>query len=78
MKKISENYIILGTNIINFSKYSRENIPKPSPKFKVGDKVVFTIETEITEIGNDCDGTVLYGAYMLGNSWGEKNFKKLS
>lgn len=71
-----EDYRIPGTNMFNFSKYSRENIPKDPPRLKVGDKVVFTLETEISEVGEDCDGTTLYSADMIGGGWREDCFKK--
>jgi hypothetical protein len=69
-----EKYRIPGTNIFNFTAYSRENIPKPPPSLKVGDKVCFCIETEITDVGRDCDGTALYGADMIGWGWAEGAF----
>ena len=57
---------------LNWSKYSRENIPKKPPKFKVGDTVVLTTEREITQVGQDCDGTVLYGLDNIGFGWNER------
>lgn len=68
---ISEKYRLPNTNAYNWSKFSRENIAKPSPKFKVGDKVKFSIETVVTKVGNDCDGATLYGLEMLGFGWDE-------
>ena len=72
-----EDYMIPGTNIVNFTAYSRENIPKEPPRFQVGDKVVFSCETEITCVGQDCDGTVLLSADMIGHGWGQVHFKKV-
>jgi hypothetical protein len=72
----NERYKI-GKNAFNFTQYSRKNIPKDPPKLKIGDKVLFTIETEIISIGKDCDGTVLYEADMIGDGWGEESFKKI-
>ena len=69
-----KKYTIPGTRIFNWSQYSRENIPKDSPRFKVGDEVIFTLKTTITKVGNDCDGTVLYGAEMIGPGWGQEHF----
>ena len=60
-----------------FSHYSRENIPKPKPKYSVGDEVVLTFETDVTKIGQDCDGTTLYGLRNVGFGWGENSFKKV-
>jgi len=67
-----------GIKGFRWSKYSRENIPKPSPKYKVGDLVRVTSEQEITRIGQDCDGTPLYELTNLGFGWGEKGMKLLS
>jgi len=57
----------------NGKTIEENNLTKPR-KFKVGDEVIFTIETTITEVGRDCDGTVLYGADYIGNCWGEEKF----
>ena len=73
-----ERYTIPGTNIVNWSAYSRENIPKDPPRFQVDDKVVFTCETEITVVGQDCDGTVLLSADMIGHGWGQECFRKVT
>lgn len=70
-----EAYRIPGTNMINFSRYVRENTIYPEPQFKVGDVVVFTVITEITAIGKDCDGSTLYTADMIGGGWGEESFR---
>ena len=56
-------------------KTIEENNLARKRKFKVGDKVIFTIETEITRIGRDCDGTALYEADYIGSGWREENFK---
>ena len=66
-----ERYRIPGTNAINFSKWSRENDPKPPPSFKVGDVVRFAVETEVMVVYSDCDGTALYTLDMVGNGWSE-------
>ena len=58
----------------NGKTIEENNLAKPR-KFKVGDEVVFTIETTITQVGRDCDGTALYGADFIGNCWGEENFE---
>ena len=73
----NERYRIAGTNAFNFSQWSRENEPKPPHELKVGDKVVFTVETEITELVQDCDGTSLYVADMIGGGWNEDHFQLL-
>jgi hypothetical protein len=49
-----------GNYALNMSKWSRENVPKSPPKFKVGDEVVYTVKTEILRVYADCDGTTLY------------------
>lgn len=64
-------YRIPGTNFINLSHWSRENEPKSQPKYKVGDVVVVTLTCEITSVGNDCDGTVLYGLDSVGFGYNE-------
>ena len=58
----------------NGKTIEENNLAKPR-KFKVGDTVTFTVETNITKVDRDCDGTALYGARMIGNCWGEDNFK---
>jgi len=45
--------------------------PKPPHKYKVGDTVVLTFETEISELRKDCDGTSLYGLTNIDGNWGE-------
>jgi len=74
---ISEEYRIPGTNAYNWSKYSRENIPKPKPLFKVGDMVILTTEVEIISIGKDCDSTVLYELDGMGFGWSEEQIRNL-
>ena len=64
-----------GAKIFNFSKYSRENIPKPKPKYKVGDTVILKTEREIVRVGHDCDGTPLYELDNIGFGWSERDFK---
>jgi len=70
-----EDYRIPGTNMFSFSQWSRENIPKPPPKFKVGDVVVLTTKREITHVGEDCDGTILYTLDGLGPGWSEESLE---
>jgi hypothetical protein len=55
-----KRYRVPGTSAINWSKYSRENIAKDPPKYKVGDMVILTHEVEILKVYQDCDGTPLY------------------
>lgn len=69
-------YTIPGTNVFNLTRWVRENTEYPPPKFKVGDVVVFTVITEITGVGKDCDGSILYSAEMIGHGWGEENFRE--
>ena len=57
--------------MFNWSKYSRENIPKPPPKFKVGDSVRVTFDAEIISVGSDCDGTPLYELDHGGFGWND-------
>lgn len=66
-----DKYRIPGTNMFNFSAWSRDNEPKEPPRYKVGDVVVITLTREITAVGNDCDGTVLYGLDGMGFGWNE-------
>ena len=76
MKKlISEEYRIPGTSCYNWSKYSRENIPKPAPKFKVGDEVRLTIDSDIIRVGQDCDGTPLYELRNLGFGFSDNDLE---
>lgn len=65
----------VAPGIFNFAKWSRENIPKPPHKFKVGDVVVITITTEVVATGFDCDGTPLYNLGMLGFGWSEDGMR---
>lgn len=55
-----EDYRIPGTNGFNLSKWSRENVSKPPPRYKVGDYVVIVVSYEITQVYEDCDGTPIY------------------
>jgi len=68
--------IVLMKDIVveNGKTIEQNNLEEPR-KFKVGDEVIFQLETTITEVGRDCDGTVLYGADMIGNCWGEDCFQ---
>jgi hypothetical protein len=73
MKPIDHPDYEFAPGCFNLSKWSRENIPKPKPKFKLGDKVVLTTPLTITKIGKDCDGSTLYslsfdeGAHLESN-----------
>ena len=58
-----------------FSHYSRENVPKKPPKYKVGDVVILKTEREITSVGQDCDGTMLYGLDNIGFGWSERDLR---
>jgi len=78
MSKVLKDYIIPGTNLINFTAYSHENIPKPPHKYKVGDTVKITIETEITELHFDCDGTPLYSLVNLGHGFSDSNMELIA
>jgi len=74
MKRMDFNdprYLIPGTNIFLLSKWSRENEPKNPPKYKVGDRVIVTIETDVVALEEDCDGTPLYELRNLGHGFGE-------
>lgn len=65
-------YRIEGTDWINFSKWSRENIPKGDHAFKVGDVVTLTVTVEVLSLQRDCDGTPLYELSRVGSGWGEE------
>jgi hypothetical protein len=68
------DYLIEGTEILNFTKWSRENIPKPDHKIPVGTLVEVKFDSWFGEgacwkvharlwvvlHGRDCDGTPLY------------------
>ncbi|HEY0545300.1 MAG TPA: hypothetical protein VGC91_08000 [Pyrinomonadaceae bacterium] len=71
------DYNVPGTNVKNFSKWSKENIPKPPPKFKIGDRVIYSIATEIIEVYQDCDGSTLYSTIDHGNGYSENSFEPL-
>lgn len=68
-------YKIPGTNMINFSKWSRENEEHPDHKFAVGDIVVLTITVEISELIRDCDGTPLYRFGDIRGNWSEESLR---
>jgi hypothetical protein len=59
-KKSIEDYRIPETNMINWSRYLRENTVYPPPSHKIGDVVVLTVIGEVTEVYKDCDGSTLY------------------
>jgi hypothetical protein len=66
--------IILKDIVETNGKTNEQNNLKKPRKFKVGDLVTFKIETKITTVDRDCDGTVLYGADYVGDCWGEERF----
>ena len=72
-----DRYRIPGTNMFSMSRWARENLIRPEPKFKVGDRVLFTVEAEITDIREDCDGSTLYRADMVEGNWSEDCFTLL-
>lgn len=59
MKSLNDpEYRIPGTNIVSFSRWSRENVPKPPPAHKIGDRVL--VELLVHKSYEDCDGTPLF------------------
>lgn len=63
--------------VYNFTQWSRENIPKPPPSLKVGDRVFCyfdQVETRIAGVHEDCDGTPLYRTEDCGNGHSEGCF----
>lgn len=69
-------YRIEGTNMVSFSKWSRENIPKPDHQRQVGDVVVLTVTCEVVSLIRDCDGTALYVlSNGLGGGWSEDQLR---
>ena len=54
-----ERYRIVG-NAFSLTAWSRDNEPKESPRFRVGDTVLSIQICEVTKLHNDCDGTPLY------------------
>jgi hypothetical protein len=68
-----ERYRIPGTNMFNLSKWSRENVPKSPPRYKVGDVVVHVTDDEVLRVFEDCDGTPLYelarGGSGISDDW---------
>lgn len=64
-------YRIEGTNMINFSKWSRENEPKPDHEYAEGDIVILTITAQVKKLTRDCDGTALYQFHEIGGNWSE-------
>lgn len=71
-------YWVTGPGTFNLSKWLRENVEQPPPQFKVGDVVTITITREITKVGQDCDGTTLYGIDGLGFGWPEGDHLRLA
>jgi hypothetical protein len=61
----------IGENAFNWSKWSRENIPKPPHKYKVGDFVTVTLTVEVLSLHYDVDGTPLYKLDTLGAGWND-------
>lgn len=69
-------YKIPGTNMINFSMWSRENEPKGDHQYAVGDVVVLMRVCEIEKLGRDCDGTPLYWlSDGLGGGYSEQSLR---
>lgn len=69
-------YRIEGTDMMNFSKWSRENEPKPDHQHQVGDVVVLNFVCKITKLVRDCDGTALYVlSNGLGGGWSEEQLR---
>lgn len=62
MSDIHDPKYEFSPGMFNFSAWSRDNIPKGEPKFKVGDRVVLTIPLYVQWVGEDCDGTPLFAA----------------
>ena len=54
----------IAPGIFNFTAWSRENIPKGEPRFKVGQKVRFIEPLYIHHVGQDCDGTPLFAVTL--------------
>jgi len=52
------DYRIERTRLYSFSRWSRENVPKPPPAHKVGDRVL--VELVVHKVYDDCDGTPLF------------------
>jgi len=50
----------IAPGITNFTAWSRDNIPKGPPRFKVGDRVRFLESLWILYVGEDCDGEPLF------------------
>lgn len=74
------DYRVPGTNLINASKWSRENIPKPPPAFKVGDRVL--AEVTVHKVYEDCDGTPLFAiggssGIVLLHGWPNESLRPL-
>lgn len=65
----------IGDNAFNWTKWVRENIQHPLPRFKVGDVIVRMEVAEITRIGKDCDGSTLY--YFDGENGGYGDYGDL-
>jgi hypothetical protein len=65
----------IGNGAFNFSKWVRENVQQPEPRFKVGDIIVKMEIVEITKIGKDCDGSTLY--YFDGENSGSGDYGDL-
>ncbi len=73
-----ERYRIPGMNAFSMSAWSRENEPKDTPRFKVGDVVVVTVVTEVTRVYKDCDDTPLYGFDDIGNGYADRGNIRLA
>jgi len=53
------DYRIAGTPFLSLSRWSRENVPKDPPRFRVGDRVL--VPAYVHRVYEDCDGTALFG-----------------
>jgi hypothetical protein len=63
MKDLNHPDYVIATDegqptLLNFSKWSRENVPKEPPRFKIGDEVV--VRLQVCKVTKDCDGTPLF------------------
>ena len=72
-----ERYRIPGTNTFSLSRWSLENIPQPPAKLQVGETAWLLIETGVTKIYPDCDGTPLYATHN-GNGWSDTSLMSIA
>jgi hypothetical protein len=62
MKPMDHPDYEIAPGMFNLSAWSRENVPKGEPRFKVGDRVVLVDPLYIVRVLKDCDGTPLFSA----------------